>query len=64
MGLLLPISLLRSQSKFDCIYANIEGRKVALERGGERVGGVVGKKNKHPNSTLSFKIFLGTPQQR
>ena len=47
MGLLLPISLLRSQSKFDCIYANIEGRKVALERGGGgRKGGGGGGEEK------------------
>ena len=55
----MPISLLRSESKFYCILAKIEGRRAAVEGGRGRVG----KKKKPPNNTLSFKIFLGMPQQ-
>ena len=41
----MPISLLRSESKFYCILAKIEGRRAAVEGGG---GGDGGGRKKSP----------------
>ena len=53
-------------SRLIAVKVRLHFSKYRRKEGGGREGGGVGlgKKKKPPNSTLSFKIFLGMPQQR